>query len=113
MSLGTEQRAFTRDVAKLISWAYSHGYELSLGDGYRDPRVFGAVGETKGYGHPKSNHKRRLAVDLNLFKDGSYLSATKDHEPLGTYWETLHPHNRWGGRYNDGNHYERCHTGWR
>ena len=113
MSLGSEQRAFVADIAKLIAWAYENGYELSFGDAYRDPRLHGMMGVDKGYGHPRSNHKRRLAVDFNLFKDGEYLDASDDHADLGTYWESLHPHNRWGGRYRDGNHYERVYGGWR
>ena len=113
MGLGTEQKAFVHDMARLIEWAYDNGYELSLGDGYRDPRVFGMLGVKKGYGHKSSNHKRRLAVDFNLFKDGEYCMASNDHRPLGEYWESLHPHNRWGGRYDDGNHYERVYGGWR
>jgi hypothetical protein len=85
------------------------GYEVSLGDAYRDPRVHGMVGVSKGYGHRNSAHKRRLAIDLNLFKDGEYLDATEDHRELGEWWEmTGMSHGiplRWGGRFNDGNHY--------
>ena len=103
MTLGQKQRAFTNMVAQLIFWAYDHGYELTFGDAYRDPRVFGPVGEKKGYGRSMSNHKIRLAVDLNLFQDGVYMTETKDHEPLGEYWESLG--GAWGGRFNDGNHY--------
>jgi hypothetical protein len=56
-------------------------------------------------------HKNRLAVDLNLFKDGLYLDQTEDHRPIGEYWEALHPENVWGGRFQDGNHYSRRHNG--
>lgn len=92
-------------VAKLITWAYEHGYELTEGDGYRDPRLHGEVGVKLGYGHAKSCHKLRLAYDFNLFKDGKYLPNTEDHKPLGEYWESLG--GSWGGRFGsgDGNHY--------
>lgn len=105
MSLGNEQRRFTLMTGQLIIFAYSRGYELTYGDAYRDPRVFGEVGERKsgGYGRSGSNHKIRLAVDFNLFKDGKYLSATADHTFLGEYWESIG--GSWGGRFNDGNHY--------
>ncbi len=109
MTLGQKQRMFTRMVAQLIFWAYDHGYELTFGDAYRDPRVFGPVGKTMGYGRSKSNHKQRLAVDLNLFRDGEYLTKTSDHEPLGEYWESLG--GAWGGRFDDGNHYSIEHEG--
>lgn len=90
-------------IGMLIKWAYANGYELTFGDAYRDPRVFGQAGEKKGYGRSKSNHKVRLAVDFNLFKDGKYLTKTEDHRPLGEYWESIG--GSWGGRFNDGNHY--------
>jgi hypothetical protein len=110
-SLGEKQKLFVRNVANLIEFATSRGYELSFGDAYRDPRVFGKIGESKGYGHRSSAHKNRLAIDLNLFKDGKYLTTDKDHEPLGIYWESLSPLNRWGGRFKDGNHYSIEHEG--
>ena len=111
MSLGKEQRKFTRMIADLIIFAYNNGYELSLGDAYRDPRVFGAAGKRKGYGRSNSNHKRRLAIDLNLFKGGDYLATTEAHRPLGEYWESIG--GTWGGRFNDGNHYSLEYQGYK
>lgn len=101
-SLGQRQRRFVRLVGQLIEFAYAQGYELTLGDGYRDPRVFGIAGETRGYGHPYSNHKLRLAVDLNLFRDGRYLNQGEAHAPLHDFWDSI------GGAArieNDMNHY--------
>ena len=81
-------------LADLIIFAYEQGYELSGGDLWAHS------------GHkPNSFHYVRLAVDLNLFKDGVFLEKTEDHEPLGEYWESLDPQCSWGGRWNDGNHY--------
>lgn len=114
LSLGQKQRKFLPLVAKLIDFAYNNGYELTEGDAYRDPRVFGQVGEKKGYGHPKSAHKNRLAIDLNLFKDGKFLTSTEDHRILGEYWKSLSTVDVvtcWGGDFNDGNHYSIEHNG--
>ena len=72
------------------------GYEVTLGDAYRDPRC--------PYGSKSSKHKRRLAIDLNLFKNGQYLEGTESHRPLGEWWESQG--GIWGGRFEDGNHYE-------
>lgn len=102
-SLGEAQRALPPMVAKLIIFAYKQGYELTLGDAYRDPRVHGEFGKKQGYSHSKSNHKRRLAIDLNLFRNGVYLTSSEAHRPLGEYWESLG--GAWGGRFSDGNHY--------
>lgn len=105
MTLGAMQRKFARLVPRLIDKAHELGYEVTLGDAFRDPRVFGAVGEKKGYGHSRSAHKQRLAIDLNLFKDGKFLESSEAHKPLGEWWEALDPDCRWGGRFSDGNHY--------
>lgn len=104
-TLNERQWEFARLVPRLIDKAYELGFQVSLGDAFRNPKVFGAIGERKGYGHPKSAHKQRLAIDLNLFRDGRYLSATEDHTTLGEWWEQQHPLARWGGRFGDGNHY--------
>jgi hypothetical protein len=109
MTLGAKQRKFTRMIAELILWAYDQGYEITVGDAYRDPRLHGAVGVKQGYGAPSSCHKLRLAMDLNLFRDGKFLTATEDHRPLGEKWESMG--GTWGGRFNDGNHYSLEHEG--
>ena len=37
MGLRTLQSIFTHNQAILVKYAYSHGYELTDGDAYRDP----------------------------------------------------------------------------
>jgi hypothetical protein len=106
MSLRAKQSEFARLVPRLIDKAFELGYEVTLGDAYRDPRVHGPMGSKRSYSATNSNHKIRLAIDLNLFKDGVFLQTTEDHRPLGEWWETQHPSARWGGRFSDGNHYE-------
>lgn len=105
MSLRETQSEFAALVPRLIDHAISLGYQVTLGDAYRDPRVHGEIGKKMGYGHPSSAHKQRLAIDLNLFKDGEFLGSTDDHRTLGEWWEKQHKLARWGGRFNDGNHY--------
>lgn len=115
MTLRQKQSKFARMVADLIIKAYELGYEVTLGDAYRDPRLHGEVGVKKGYGHPKSAHKQRLAIDLNLFKDIDgdgdldFAEKTEYHKELGEWWETQG--GTWGGRFNDGNHYSLEHEG--
>jgi hypothetical protein len=109
MTLGEKQKMFVGMIAKLITWAHDNGYELTFGDAYRDPRVFGPLGIQLGYGQEFSCHKIRLAVDFNLFKNGEFLKTTEDHLPLGMYWESIG--GSWGGRFNDGNHYSIEHEG--
>ena len=110
-TLGEKQRRFARMVPRLLDKAHELGFEVSLGDAYRDPRVHGSFGRKKGYSAPRSVHKLRLAIDLNLFRDGRYLTRSEDHRPLGEWWERQYPDARWGGRWHDGNHYSFEHGG--
>ena len=96
MSVRQQQSDFAKKTALLILYAYELGYEITLGDAWAKT------------GHKENSfHYKRLAIDLNLFKDGKFLTETKDHEPLGLFWESLSPHCTWGGRFKntDGNHY--------
>lgn len=111
MTLGQKQELFSRLIVNLMGFIHDRGYEIRVGDFFRDPRVHGKLGVKLGYGHKNSAHKNKLAADLNLFKDGRYLTDDNDHEPFGIYWESLHPLCRWGGRFQDGNHYSLEHEG--
>jgi len=113
MTLGQKQKLFTRLVGHLIEYAYHNGYELTLGDAYRDPRLHGEMGVKKSYSAANSSHKERLAIDLNLFKGGVFLTTSEAHKPLGAYWKTLHDDCRWGGDFKspDGNHYSMTNGG--
>ncbi len=95
MTLGDKQKLFAKLIPRLIDYIYSQGYECTFGDFWAKT------------GHKEnSNHYIRLAGDINLFKDGAYLTDTMAHEPFGKFWESLHPLCRWGGKWKDGNHYE-------
>lgn len=98
MSTVSKQHRFTQMVARLLLHAEALGYQVTFGDAYRDPRC--------PYGSKRSMHHKRLAIDLNLFKNGHYLTDTYDHLPLGEYWESIG--GIWGGRFSnkDGNHYQ-------
>ena len=112
-TLGAKQQRFTLMAAKLIQHIYAEGYTATFGDAYRDPRVHGAHGTKKAgsYSAAGSVHKLRLAVDLQLFKDGKYLTSSKDYTFAGLYWESIG--GTWGGRFNDGNHFSLEHGGYK
>ena len=105
MKLGQAQEKFMRLLPRLIDKAHEMGYEIRGGDLFRDPRVHGYLGKKAAYGNAFSCHKLKLAIDLNLFRDGVYLSETEDHRELGEWWEAQDDMCCWGGRFNDGNHY--------
>ncbi len=91
-------------LVRLLQKAHEAGYEVTLGEAYRPPEQ-ALANAAKGTGIRNSLHILRLAVDLNLFRDGQYLSSTESHRPLGEYWESIG--GAWGGRFSkpDGNHY--------
>jgi len=111
MNLGQKQEQFSRMIVQLMQWAFDHGYEIRMGDAFRDARVHGVIGEKKGYGKANSCHKSKLALDINLVKNGEFIQTTEGHTELGEEWERMG--GSWGGRFNDGNHYSLEHNGMR
>jgi hypothetical protein len=109
--LVAEQDAFTRDVVALLQFAHEHGYVITLGEAWRTPEQQAVYVKTGRSLTTKSQHLRRLAIDLNIFQDGRLLATKDEIMPLGQYWEALHPgKNRWGGNFNrlvDCPHFER------
>ena len=100
MRLGKKQELFAILYSQHIVWLYEQGYKVRMGD------VFAHDGHSKN-----SNHYLKLAGDINLFKDGDFLTATEDHRKSGEMWESRHELCAWGGRFNDGNHYSLEHNG--
>lgn len=100
-TLSAKQQRFVWMVGKLIQFAYAQGYGLTLGHALRCEECL--------IGQANSLHKIKLAIDLNLFRNGEYLSRTQDHQVLGEYWESLG--GTWGGWFGDGNHYSLEHNG--
>jgi hypothetical protein len=113
MTLGEKQRLFTKLVAQFITWAYSMGYEFTLGEALRTQAQADLNART-GTGISNSLHLVKLAIDLNLFIGGVWQTDTRAYKPLGEYWKSLHPLCRWGGdfvRLPDGNHFSLEHNG--
>jgi hypothetical protein len=106
VTLRQRQSEFVRLVAQLIEHAYANGMELTFGECWRTPEQAKLNAKT-GAGISNSLHIERLAIDLNLFVGGVFISSSEGHRRLGEYWESLHPNCRWGGRFKrpDGNHY--------
>jgi hypothetical protein len=105
MTLREARCQFTRALASLIIHATALGFEVAL-----DEATERLTAKDPTSDHmPNSLHHIGLAADLNLYRDGKYLSTSMDHRELGEWWEklgdTLDLPLCWGGRFNDGNHY--------
>jgi len=106
MTLSLKQQMFAVNVAKLILRINEAGYSCTLGEAWRTPEM-AEIYAKRGTGIKRSLHCDRLAIDLNLFKDGVYLPQSEAHKPFGEFWCSLNAMNRWGGDFTkpDGNHY--------
>jgi hypothetical protein len=106
MNLIEEQWLFLKDIYKLIEKAEELGFLLTGGELYRtleQQEIYVRMGRSNTL---NSQHLKRLAIDFNFFKDidgDGIKDLTYDKEivrPLGEYWESLSPYNRWGGNWN-------------
>lgn len=107
LGLGQRQELFMECLFKLGAWLIAEGYKVRGGELQRDPRV-AQMNDVNGTGISNSLHIDKLAIDLNVFKNGKWLSDTADHAPIGAKWKSLHPLCAWGGDFSgkkDGNHY--------
>jgi len=117
MKLSEKQQIFTKNIAFLMLFSHFYGIDLTFGEAYRTRsqillNYFGfkiirsgvlglkLVKSRKLSKTLRSLHADRLAIDFNFFIDGE---LTYDHDkikPLGDYWESLDPNNKWGGNFN-------------
>jgi hypothetical protein len=113
MGLVTKQNAFARKAALLILFAQELGLEVSIGSVLRSEdeqarKVAAGVSKTMS-----SKHLKKLAIDLNLFRNGSWI--TDKYDPafrlLGEHWIRIGGNN-WGGRFGvEPEHYD-TDVGW-
>ena len=120
MSLQPNQNIFSVNFAKLVLYASSLGYEVSIREVGRHQIIqklyLGNEVIVTGWktfkqsptSHAEySYHLDAIAGDLLLFKDGKWVQGLKSYLPLGQYWESLNPNNVWGGNWDrDGNYGE-------
>ena len=99
MSLSEKQRKFTIMVGNFLFWAHAQGYELTFGHAWRDEETQARMVEKGASKTMNSKHRDRLAVDFNLFINGKYITDKEAYRPLGEYWESIAPGNKWGGRF--------------
>ncbi len=110
MSLGKEQEKFMKDVQKLLSFIHSLGFDIRGGELFRtaeQQKIYVKDGKSETF---NSNHLKKCAIDLFIFKDGTWIKSKSMLQKIGDFWESLNTKNRWGGNYKsfyDGVHFER------
>jgi hypothetical protein len=109
-SLSQKQARFMFTFARFVVWieehhAKKHGYIITFGDAFRDPRVHGHIGQKMAYGHPNSAHKLKLAVDINCIKGGKlvadfYPELHDQWDKMGGAERILHDLNHFSFEHN-------------
>lgn len=113
MNLSQKQRCFSLLIARFILALRDLGYQVSLGEAWRPPEM-AMIYENRGTGISNSLHTSRLAVDLNLFKGGIFLTKTDQYKEAGELWESYSNEELeccWGGRFKDSSHFSISHGG--
>lgn len=109
-----EQDQFLQDIALLIQFCRVRlGWKVTGGELYRtieQEQRYIDEGKSQLKDPTHNYHTKRLAIDLNFFKNSMQLITKKELQPAGDYWEALHSQNRWGGNWQtflDLAHFER------
>ena len=101
------QEEFAQAAAKLIQQAVTMGYTVTLGEAWRTPQQ-AQWNAQHGTGIAHSLHTDRVAIDLDFFKDGIWVTDGSKLEDIGAWWEAQGVNYAWGGRFKhlpDGNHF--------
>ena len=107
MTLGEHQQAFSRDLVKLLSYAFESGYEVRIGEVERtieQQKLYMASGRSKTM---NSYHLKKCAADLHFINKAGQLVYP---DAMGDFWMKLDPLNSWGGSwktFKDAPHFER------
>lgn len=110
MTLSEHQAAFLLDVCKLVPFATSLGFRVTGGELFRTEEqqaIYARTGRSKTM---EGNHLRKCAIDLNFILENKLCYEKKLIQPVGDFWESLSPYNRWGGNwktFRDLPHFER------
>lgn len=109
-NLSDIQSEFLLQMCDLIKFATALGFKVTGGELQRTPEqqsIYVRTGRSKTM---DSNHLRKCAIDLNFIQNERLVYDRTKLQPIGDYWESLHPNNRWGGNwksFKDMPHFER------
>ena len=91
------QQIFAKNFSLLLQFIYENGFEVSIGEVERtkyQQAEYYRKGRSKTM---NSNHLKKLAADIFIFKNDVLISDKAKLYDIGKYWESLHVNNRYGG----------------
>jgi len=116
MDLRSKQSIFAFNFSKLIQYAYGIGYEITFGEGLRtkDQQLLYFEGyhlmklgsdlklaKCKRFSKTMNSlHLKKLAHDINLFKDGVLKTDKESFRQISEYWKSLNAKNTCGYYWN-------------
>lgn len=95
-----EQFEFLRDTLALMDFAIRSGFTITYGEVSRtleQQQIYFNTGKSKTM---NSRHLVKMAIDLNFIRDGKLIYDAETLAPVGRFWMSLNPKNRWGGDWN-------------
>jgi len=136
-TLRQKQSRFARQLPRLLDYAVSLGYDVTLGECHRSdeqaeinalgangrkalvslirnafPLLASKIENNTGNGIRNSLHTKRLAIDLQLFNEGGqWIQEPYAYSLLANYWESLGSDHRAGIRFGDTPHFSIEHEG--
>lgn len=93
-----KQQQFSWMFKDFLIWLFANGYTVTIGEVLRTKKQ-AADNAAAGIGISNSLHLLKLAVDLNIFKDGEFLQTYDELLTVGEIWESLG--GSWGGRFKN------------
>jgi hypothetical protein len=121
-----KQLKFAGALPELFRYILSAGCQYTLGEGfvYHKRKSSDGIQYDDAIHMKGSLHYKGLAIDLMLFYRGVYITLDPKDEcyqgtagrnllakhaalynDIGSFWESLDPDFRWGGRFKDANHF--------
>lgn len=114
LTLGKKRQIFTHNIATLIIWGNTQGFNLAL-DQVKRTQIEANANAASGSGIVNSLHLLGLAADILLYdNNGKYVTDGSFYTSLGDFWKGLHELNRWGGDFitrKDSDHFSMFHEG--
>jgi hypothetical protein len=102
-----KQQVFARVLVRFLMELTARGYRVTLGEALRTAEQ-AEIYAKQGKGIKNSKHCKKLALDLNLFKDGKLLVGKDACREAGILWEKMG--GIWGGNFKKYDDY--CHFEW-
>ena len=115
MTLLEKQKLFSKFLARFLQDLHLRGYEVTIGEVFR-PSEMAEIYASQGKGVANSLHSLKLAVDLNIFYQGRFLTTKEELEIPGKIWKaytTSIAQTCWGGDFEklDCDHFSIFHNG--